>query len=103
MERNARLLQAREALDQLGPVAVEKRDENALNAADLLRLEHTLQSNIKGRWIPASRWRPWLHVEAEVHDVAFAHDVFLALEPQLAGVARARLALAAVLGSRRRR
>src|SRR5690606_25123397 len=30
-------------------------------------------------------------VEAEMHDVAFAHDVFLAFEAQLAGFLRARL------------
>ncbi len=34
-----------------------------------------------------------LNVEAEVHDIAFLDDVFLALEPQLAGITRAGLAL----------
>ena len=34
-----------------------------------------------------------LNVEAEVHDIAFLDDVFLAFEPQLAGIAGAGLAL----------
>ena len=36
-ERNARLLPAREAMDQLGPV--ENKDEDSPHAADLMRLE----------------------------------------------------------------
>ena len=38
--------------------------------------------------------RPGSDVEAEVHDIAFPDDVFLAFQPQLAGFLRARLALA---------
>src|ERR1700722_18583899 len=33
-------------------------------------------------------------IESEMHDIAFAHDVFLAFKTHLAGVARARLAFA---------
>jgi len=60
MERNARLLQAREALDQLGPVAVEKSDENGPNAADLLRLELkiNLLLDLVGQVLATSRPRP---------------------------------------------
>ena len=42
---------------------------------------------------PASRGCD-LHVEAEQQDVAVLHDVVLALDPHLAGLLRARLALA---------
>src|SRR5689334_4684889 len=35
-----------------------------------------------------------LDIEAEMKDVAFFHEVVLAFQPQLAGLARARLALA---------
>ena len=60
MERNARLLHAREALDQLGPVAVEKPDESSPHAADLLRLE--LKVNLLlvlvGQVLATSRPRP---------------------------------------------
>jgi hypothetical protein len=34
-----------------------------------------------------------LNVEAEVHDIAFLDDVFLAFEPQLAGIAGTGLTL----------
>ena len=34
------------------------------------------------------------NIEPEVHDVAFLHQVFLALQAQLAGLARTGLALA---------
>jgi len=58
MERNARLLQAREALDQLGPV--EKPDENSPNAADLMRLELkvNLLLDLVGQILATSRPRP---------------------------------------------
>jgi Atypical PilZ domain, cyclic di-GMP receptor len=58
MERNARVLQAREALDQLGPV--EKTDENSPNSADLLRLELkvNLLLDLVGQVLAASRPRP---------------------------------------------
>jgi hypothetical protein len=58
MERNARVLQAREALDQLGPV--EKPDENAPNAADLMRLELkiNLLLDLVGQVLATSRPRP---------------------------------------------
>jgi Atypical PilZ domain, cyclic di-GMP receptor len=58
MERNARLLQAREALDQLGPV--EKQDENSPNAADLMRLELkvNLLLDLVGQILAANRPRP---------------------------------------------
>ena len=60
MERNARLLQAREALDQLGPVAVEKPDENAPSAADILRIELkiNLLLDLVGQVLATSRPRP---------------------------------------------
>ena len=60
MERNARLLHAREALDQLGPVAVEKPDESSPNAADLLRLELkvNLLLDLVGQVLATSRPRP---------------------------------------------
>ncbi len=60
MERNARLLQAREALDQLGPVAVEKPDENSPSAADLLRIELkiNLLLDLVGQVLATSRPRP---------------------------------------------
>src|SRR5579863_4072093 len=58
MERNARVLQAREALDQLGPV--EKAEENAANAADLMRLELkiNLLLDLVGQVLATSRPRP---------------------------------------------
>jgi hypothetical protein len=58
MERNARVLQAREALDQLGPV--DKPDENAPNAADLMRLELkvNLLLDLVGQVLAANRPRP---------------------------------------------
>ena len=40
--------------------------------------------------------------EAEVHDVAVLHDIILAFEPQLAGIARAGFAAAAPHNRRRR-
>jgi Atypical PilZ domain, cyclic di-GMP receptor len=58
MERNARVLHAREALDQLGPV--EKTDENSPNSADLMRLELkvNLLLDLVGQVLAASRPRP---------------------------------------------
>jgi hypothetical protein len=58
MERNARLLHAREALDQLGPV--DKPDENAPNAADLMRLELkvNLLLDLVGQILATNRPRP---------------------------------------------
>jgi hypothetical protein len=58
MERNTRLLQAREALDQLGPV--EKSDENAPNSADLMRLELkvNLLLDLVGQILTTNRPRP---------------------------------------------
>lgn len=58
MERNARLLQAREALDQLGPL--EKADENSPNAADLMRLELkvNLLLDLVGQILATNRPRP---------------------------------------------
>lgn len=58
MDRNARLLQAREAMDQLGPV--EKPDENAPHAADLMRLELkvNLLLDLVGQILASSRPRP---------------------------------------------
>jgi hypothetical protein len=58
MERNTRLLQAREALDQLGPV--EKPDENAPNSADLVRLELkvNLLLDLVGQILATNRPRP---------------------------------------------
>jgi hypothetical protein len=58
MERNARLLQAREALDQLGPV--EKPDDNSPNAADLMRLELkvNLLLDLVGQILASNRPRP---------------------------------------------
>lgn len=58
MERNARILQAREAMDQLGPT--EKPDENSPNAADLMRLELkvNLLLDLVGQILASSRPRP---------------------------------------------
>jgi hypothetical protein len=58
MEHNARLLQAREALDQLGPV--EKQDENSPNSADLMRLELkiNLLLDLVGQILATNRPRP---------------------------------------------
>jgi len=58
MERNTRLLQAREALDQLGPV--EKPDENSPNAADLMRIELkvNLLLDVVGQILATNRPRP---------------------------------------------
>jgi hypothetical protein len=58
MERNARLLQAREALDQLGPT--EKPDESSPNAADLMRLELkvNLLLDLVGQILATNRPRP---------------------------------------------
>lgn len=58
MERNTRILHAREALDQLGPV--EKPDDNSPNSADLLRLELkvNLLLDLVAQVLTASRPRP---------------------------------------------
>lgn len=58
MERNARLLQAREALDQLGPV--DKPDEKFPHAADLMRIELkvNLLLDVVGQILASSRPRP---------------------------------------------
>jgi atypical PilZ domain-containing cyclic di-GMP receptor len=58
MERNARLLQAREAMDQLGPV--EKQDENSPHSADLMRLELkvNLLLDLVGQILASNRPRP---------------------------------------------
>lgn len=56
--RNLRLLQTWEAMDQLGPV--EKPDENAPNAADLMRLELkvNLLLELVGQILATNRPRP---------------------------------------------
>jgi hypothetical protein len=58
MERNARLLQAREAIDQLGPV--DKPDENFPHAADFMRIElkMNLLLDVVGQILASSRPRP---------------------------------------------
>jgi hypothetical protein len=57
-ERNVKLLQAWEALDQLGPV--EKPDENSPNSAELMRLELkvNLLLELVGQILHANRPRP---------------------------------------------
>jgi hypothetical protein len=57
-ERNVRLLQAREAMDQLGPV--ESPDEDSPNAAALLRLEMkvNLVLDLVGQILASNRPRP---------------------------------------------
>jgi len=57
-ERNMRLLQAREAMDQLGPV--ENADENSPHAADLMRLELkvNLLLELVGQILATNRPRP---------------------------------------------
>jgi hypothetical protein len=57
-ERNARLLQAREAMDQLGPV--DKPDESAPHAADLMRVELkvNLLLDLVGQILASNRPRP---------------------------------------------
>jgi len=57
-ERNVRLLQARDALDQLGPV--ESADDDAPHAADLMRLELkvNLLLELVGQILAANRPRP---------------------------------------------
>ncbi len=57
-ERNMRLLQAREAMDQLGPT--ESSDEAAANAADIIRLELkvNLLLDLVGQILASNRPRP---------------------------------------------
>lgn len=57
-ERNMRLLQAREAMDQLGPL--ENADENPAHAADLMRLELkvNLLLDLVGQILASNRPRP---------------------------------------------
>jgi len=57
-ERNVRLLQAREAMDQLGPE--KSADEDAAHAADLLRLELkvNLLLELVGQILATNRPRP---------------------------------------------
>ena len=57
-ERNVRLLQSWEALDQLGPA--EKPDDKAVNAAELMRLELKLNLVLElvGQILHANRPRP---------------------------------------------
>jgi hypothetical protein len=57
-ERNARLLQAREAMDQLGPV--DKPDESSPHAADLMRVELkvNLLLDLVGQILASNRPRP---------------------------------------------
>jgi hypothetical protein len=57
-ERNMRLLQAREALDQLGPS--ENADEDSAHAADLMRLELkvNLLLELVGQLLATNRPRP---------------------------------------------
>src|SRR5579862_2892021 len=57
-ERNMRLLQAREAMDQLGPQ--ESSDEDSPHAADLMRLELkvNLLLDLVGQILASNRPRP---------------------------------------------
>jgi Atypical PilZ domain, cyclic di-GMP receptor len=57
-ERNVRLLQAREAMDQLGPA--ENSDEASAHAADLMRLELkvNLLLDLVGQILASNRPRP---------------------------------------------
>jgi len=59
-ERNIRLLQAREAMDQLGPVAMEKPEDNSPHVADLMRLELkvNLLLDLVGQILATNRPRP---------------------------------------------
>jgi hypothetical protein len=59
-ERNLQVLQAWDAMEEHGPVAVEKPDENSPYAADLMRLERkmNLLLDLVGQILAANRPRP---------------------------------------------
>src|SRR5262245_32009313 len=54
---------------------------------------HLMESNGQSRRSSIGDLARPLYIEAEVHDIALADDVLLALEAQFAGVARARFTL----------